>query len=127
MSTLLTFSQPSATNKERHKKTSDIHSPTTNTTFSIWNEESTIVYNFSHNDFLKMIEINNTSFKKEIVSSFKDEVAEKLSLNNLAITKIFNQHFVSFQKIMLQKIKDVVLQIIPNIPQQQHQIQYPPF
>ena len=74
-----------------------------------------------------MIEINNTSFKKEIVSSFKDEVAEKLSLNNLAITKIFNQHFVSFQKIMLKKIKDVVLQIIPNIPQQQHQIQYPPF
>ena len=83
------------------KKTSDIHSTTTNTTTSISNEESTIVFNFSHDDFLKMLEINNNSFKKELEYTFKDEVTEQLRLNNLAITEKFNQRFVFFQTVML--------------------------
>ena len=73
-----------------------------------------------------MIETNDTSFKKEIESTFKDEVAEQLLLNNLAIIENFNQRFASFQKVMFQTIKYVVLQMIPNIPEQQHQMQ-PPF
>ena len=105
------------------KQTSDIHSTTTNTTTSISNEECTNVSNFSHNDFLKMLNTNNKSFKKELESSFKNEVAEQLRLNNLAITENFNQRFSSFQTVMLQIIKDVVLQMITNIPQQQQQMQ----
>ena len=108
-------------------KTSDIHSTTTNTTTSISNEKSTNVSNFSHDDFLKMLDANNNSFKKELESSFKNKVAEQLRLNNLAITENFNQRFSSFQTVMLQTIKDVVLQIIPNIPQQQQQMQSPSF
>ena len=78
------------------KTFSDIHSTTTNTTTSISNEESTIVSNFSHDNFLKILETNNTSFKKEIEITFKNKVAEQLRLNNLAITKNFNQRFSSF-------------------------------
>ena len=74
-----------------------------------------------------MLETNNQSFKKEIDSSFKNEVAEQLRLNNLVITETFNQRFASFQIVMLQTIKDVVLQMIPNIPQQQQQMQPPSF
>ena len=96
------------------------------TTASISNEELTIVY-FSHDDYLKMLETNNNSLKKQFESSFKEKVAEQLRLNNLAITENFNQRFSSFQQVMLQTIKDVVLQMIPNIPQQQHQIESPPF
>ena len=47
-------------------KSSDIHSTTTNTTTSISNEESTTVSNVSHDDFLKILDTNNQSFKKEI-------------------------------------------------------------
>ena len=107
--------------------TNDTHSTTTNTTTSISNEDSTNVSNFSHDDFLKMLDKNNQSFKKELESSFKNEVAEQLRLNNLAITENFNQRFSSFQTVMLQTIKDVVLQMIPNIPQQQQQMQPPSF
>ena len=49
----------------------------------------------------KMLEINNTSFKKDIEYTFKDEVTKKLLINNLAITENFNQRFESFQKLML--------------------------
>ena len=45
-------------------KTSDIHSTTTNTTASIANEASTNVSNFSLDDFLKILDTNNHSFKK---------------------------------------------------------------
>ena len=99
MSTIFTISQPWATKKERHKKTSDIHSTTTNTITSISNEESTIVSNFSHDDFIKMLKTNNNSFKKELESTFKDEVAEQFRINNLVITENFNQRFVSFQTV----------------------------
>ena len=70
-----------------------------------------------------MLDNNNKSLKKELESSFKNKVAEQLRLNNLAITENFNQHFSSFQTAMLQTIKDVVLQMISNIPQQQQQQQ----
>ena len=74
-----------------------------------------------------MLETNNTAFKKEIESTFKDEIAEQLPQNNLAITNHFNQRCASFKLVMLQTIKDVVLQMIPTIPQQQHQMQTPFF
>ena len=74
-----------------------------------------------------MLETNNTSFKKELESTFKYEDAEQLRLKNLAIAKNFNQRFASFQKVILQTMKDVVLHMIPNIPQQQHQMQPPSF
>ena len=115
MLTILILFLPSETEMETlQKKTSDIHSTTTTTTASISNEKSTNVFNFSHDDFLKMLDINNNSFKKELESSFKNEVAEKLFLNNLAISKNFNQRFSSFQTVMLQTIKNIVLQMIPN-------------
>ena len=43
------------------------------------------------------------------------------------MTKNFNQRFASFQKVMRQTIKDIVLQMIPDIPQQQYQMQPPSF
>ena len=67
-----------------------------------------------------MLETNNTSFKKELETTRKNEVAEQLRINNLAITDNFNQRFSSFQIVMFQTIKAVVLQTIPNITQQQH-------
>ena len=48
-----------------------------------------------------MLEINNSSFKKELEYTFKDEVTEQLRLNNLAITEKINQRFVFFQTVML--------------------------
>ena len=45
----------------------------------------------------------------------------------MEITENFNQRFSSFQTVMLQTIKDVVLQMIPNIPQQQQHMQPPSF
>ena len=74
-----------------------------------------------------MFDNNNKSFIKELESSFKNEVAEKLNLNNLAITGNFNQRYSSFQTGMLQTIKDVVVQMIPKIPQQQQPMQTPSF
>ena len=128
MLTILTHFLPSETKKEKlQKKTSDIHSTTTNTTTSISNEDSTNVTNFSHDDFLKILDNNNKFFKKELESSFKNEVAEQLRQNNPAITENFNQRFPSFQTVMLQTIKDAVLQMISNIPQQQQQMQSPSF
>ena len=52
-----------------------------------------------------MFETNNNYFKKDIETSFKEEVIEQLQLNNLAFTENFNQSFVSFQAFMLQTIK----------------------
>ena len=46
-----------------------------------------------------MLDNNNNSLKKEIESSFKNEVAEQLRLNNLVITENFNQRFSSFQTV----------------------------
>lgn len=47
------------------KKSSDIHSTTTNIITSISNEEFTIISNFSHDGFFKILETNNTSLKKK--------------------------------------------------------------
>ena len=63
-----------------NKKVSD--SNTTLVTASITNDDSTIVSSFSHDDFLKMLDKNNTIFKKDIEASFNKEVVEKLQLNN---------------------------------------------
>ena len=61
-------------------------------------------------------EKNNDTFKVEIEVSFKTEVVEQLRLNNIAITKSFNQKFEALQTVILQTVKDLVLKMIPIIP-----------
>ena len=58
----------------------------------------------------------NDTFKVEIEVSFKTEVVEQLRLNNIAITKSFNQKFEALQTVILQTVKDLVLKMIPIIP-----------
>ena len=62
-------------NSKTSQKTNDINSNTTTTMVSLSNEESIIVSSFSHGDFLKMLKNNNT-FKTDIETSLKQEVAE---------------------------------------------------
>ena len=74
-------------------------SDATHTTASLSNEES-----LSREEFLQILK-KNDSFKVEIKVSFKSEIAEKNRINNLVITKTFNQKFAAFQKIMLQTVQ----------------------
>ena len=87
------------TSKTEHLKTKRKKKPPTilpdsndtSTTASITNDESTIVSSFSHDVLLKMLEKNNTQFKKEFESSFKQEVADQLKTNNDSIMDKINQ------------------------------------
>ena len=111
---------PTIENKKK-KHSSSITHDTNNTsaTASITNVESTTVSTFSHDDFLKMLEKNNTSFKEEIEASFKHEVAEQLQANNDSMMEKINQQFASFQTVMLQTMKELVINMIPQITNQQ--------
>ena len=53
-------------------------------------------------------------------------VTKQLKLNNNAMIKKINQRFTSFQSVMLQTMKDLVIQIIPQLTTYQHQHLPPP-
>ena len=66
-----------------------------------------------------MLEKNNNTFKEETEASFKHEVAEQLQANNDSMMEKINQQFVSFQTVMLQTMKEIVINMIPQITNQQ--------
>ena len=72
---------------------------------------------FSHDDFLKML--GKTQFKKAFDASFKQEVADQLKTNNDSMIEKINQQFALFQTVMLQTMKDLVINMIPQITNQQ--------
>ena len=70
-------------------------------TASITNDDSIIVSSLSHNDFLKMLEKNITTFKEDIETSFNKKVAAQLQAHKDSMMEIINQRFTSFKKVIL--------------------------
>ena len=66
---------------------------------------------------LKYYKKYNDAFKVEIEEWFKAEVTEKLWINNIAITETFNQKFETFQTLMLQTMKYLVVTMLSPITQ----------
>ena len=64
-----------------------------------------------------MLDKNNTIFKEdiEIEASFKKEVAAQLQVHNDTMMETINQYFTSFQSVILQTIKKLVIQMIPRL------------
>ena len=91
----------------------------TSATASIINDESAIVSSFSHDDSLKILGKNNAQFKKEFEASFKQQVADQLKTNNDSMMDEINRKFASFQTVMLQTTKDLVINMVPQIKNQQ--------
>ena len=100
--------------KSSPKQVSD--SKATSVTASITNDNSVIVLSFTYNDFLKMLDKNNTTFKEDIETSFKQEIVEQLQMYNDKMMEIMNQPFTSFQRVMLQTLKNLVIQMAPQLP-----------
>ena len=80
------------------QRTDSIEIPATT---SITNDDSIIVSSFSHNDFLKMLEENITTFKEDIETSFNKKVAAQLQAHKDSMMEIINQRFTSFKKVIL--------------------------
>ena len=59
-----------------------------------------------------MLDKNNTTFKEDIEASFKKEVAAQLQMHNDTMMETTNQSFTSFQSVMLQTIKYIVIQMV---------------
>ena len=100
--------------KSSPKQVSD--SKATSVTASITNDNSVIVLSFTYNDFLKMLDKNNTIFKEDIETSFKQEIVEQLQMYNDKMMEIMNQPFTSFQRVILQTLKNLVIQMAPQLP-----------
>ena len=100
--------------KSSPKQVSD--SKATSVTASITNDNSVIVLSFTYNDFLKMLDKNNTTFKEDIETSFKQEIVEQLQMYNDKMMEIMNQPFTSFQRVILQTLKNLVIQMAPQLP-----------
>ena len=63
-----------------------------------------------------MLDKNNTTFKEDIEASFKKKIAEQLQIYRTTI--IGNQRFISFQSVMLQTMKVLVIQMAPQLSNQ---------
>ena len=59
-----------------------------------------------------MLKKNNTPFKAEIEASFRQEVAEQIQTNSGYMMEKINQQFASFQTVMLQTMKELVINMI---------------
>ena len=62
---------------------------------------------------------HNTTFKEDIEASSKKEAAEQLQLHNDVMMETINQRFTSFQCVILKKMKDLVIQMVPQLSNQQ--------
>ena len=80
-------------------------------TASITNDDSTIVSSFFNNDLLEILE-KKTTFKEDIEASFKKKVDVQLQAHNDSMMKTINQRFTSFQQVMLQTMKELVINMI---------------
>ena len=63
-----------------------------------------------------MLDKNNTIFKEDIETSFKQEIVEQLQMYNDKMMEIMNQPFTSFQRVILQTLKNLVIQMAPQLP-----------
>ena len=104
----------SSTTKEQNISKKVFNSNETSATAPGANYASTIVSSFSHDDFLKMLEKNNTTFKENIVDSFKKAVATQLQLHNDTMMETMHQRFTSFQTVMLQTMKALIINMGPK-------------
>ena len=59
-----------------------------------------------------MLDKNNTTFKEDIEASFKKEVAAQLQVHNDTMMETTNQSFSSFQSVILQTIKYIVIKMV---------------
>ena len=59
-----------------------------------------------------MLDKNNTTCKEDIEASFKKEVAAQLQVHNDTMMETTNQSFSSFQSVMLQTIKYIVIKMV---------------
>ena len=73
-----------------------------------------------HDDFLKYLDKNNTTFKEDIEASFKKKIVKKLQLNIDEMMETINQRFISFQSVMLNTMKYLIIQIVPQLYNQQY-------
>ena len=73
-----------------------------------------IVSSFFHDDFLKMLDKNNTTFKEDIEASFKKKVVSQLQLHDDTMMATIDQRFSSFQSVMIQTMKDIVINMVPQ-------------
>ena len=74
-----------------------------------------------------MLNKNDTTFKEDIEASFKKEVATQLQLQNDTMVATIDQSFLSFQSVVLQTIKDLVMNMVPQLSnQQQSKLLSPP-
>ena len=77
---------------------------------------------YQNDDIRKMLEYNNSIFWSNIDISFKREKVEQLSIHNIGMTETFIKRFVSFQTVMLQMIKYIILPMIFTLPLSQKKI-----
>ena len=57
--------------------------------------------------------------KEKIEASFKQKVAEQLKTNNNSMMEKTNQQFALFQTVMLQTMKDLIINMVTQITNQQ--------
>ena len=75
-------------------------------------------HSVSHNDFLKTIE-KKYYIQRGYRILLQKEVTEQLQLNNNTMMETINQRFTSFQSVMLQIMKDLVIQMVPQLTNHQ--------